>query len=53
LAFAIGAIYGIILIALGRKKMKSRVPFAPYLVIGTLIAMFFYSPIINWYWGLF
>jgi leader peptidase (prepilin peptidase) / N-methyltransferase len=53
LAFAIGAIYGIILIALGRKKMKSRVPFAPYLVIGTLIAMFFYSPIINWYGGLF
>ncbi len=53
LAFAIGAICGIMLIALKKKKMKSRVPFAPFLVLGTLIALLFYAPIINWYLSLF
>lgn len=39
LAFAIGAIYGIILIALGRKTMKSQVPFAPFLVLGAFLVL--------------
>lgn len=39
LAFAMGAIYGIILIALGRKTMKSQVPFAPFLVLGTFLVL--------------
>jgi prepilin signal peptidase PulO-like enzyme (type II secretory pathway) len=33
--------------------MKSQVPFAPFLVIGTFIALFWYQPIIDWYFGLF
>lgn len=41
LAFAIGAIYGIILIARGKKTMKSQVPFAPFLAIGAALAVFF------------
>jgi len=53
LAFMLGAIVGLVLIALKKKKMESRVPFAPFLILGTLIAMFFYAPIINWYFGLF
>ena len=48
LSFFIGAIYGIIMISLGRKKMKSQVPFAPFLVSGAFITLFFYSPIMNW-----
>jgi prepilin signal peptidase PulO-like enzyme (type II secretory pathway) len=39
LAFVIGAIYGIILICLKGKKLKSEIPFGPFLVIGTLILM--------------
>lgn len=39
LAFAIGAIYGIILIALEKKTMKSQVPFAPFLVAGTVLTV--------------
>lgn len=40
LSFGIGAAVGIVLM-LGRKKeMKSQVPFAPYLVLGTLLALF-------------
>ena len=49
LAFAIGAIYGIILIALKKKKLKSQVPFAPFLVAGTIIAMLYGTAIIAWY----
>jgi leader peptidase (prepilin peptidase) / N-methyltransferase len=39
LAFTIGAIFGIILIALGKKTMQSQVPFAPFLVVGTLLTV--------------
>lgn len=53
LAFFLGSVYGIILILAKMKTMKSQVPFAPFLVLGTLITMFFYKPIINWYVGLF
>ncbi len=53
LAFAIGAVVGVIMIASKKKNMQSQIPFAPFLVAGTLIAMFFYAPIINWYFSLF
>jgi len=49
MAFLIGSIYGIILMLAGKYTRKSRVPFAPFLVTGTIIAMFFYAPIIDWY----
>ena len=52
LAFSLGAIYGIIMIILGKRKMKSQVPFAPFLVLGTFIALFFYLPITSWYFSL-
>jgi len=48
-AFFIGAIIGIGLIALGKKTLKSQVPFAPFLVIGTFIALFWGQNLINWY----
>ena len=49
LAFLFGAIIGIGLIALEKKSLKSEVPFAPFLVIGTFIALFLGSTILNWY----
>ncbi|HPN96239.1 MAG TPA: prepilin peptidase [Candidatus Moranbacteria bacterium] len=52
LAFAIGAICGIILIGMKKKKIKSQIPFAPFLALGTLITIFFYQAIVNWYFGL-
>lgn len=52
-SFFIGSIYGLIVVAAGRKKLKSRIPFAPFLVLGTFISIFFYDPIINWYLSLF
>ena len=49
LAFLIGAIIGVGLMVFGKKTMKSEVPFGPFLVGGTLIALFFGKEIINWY----
>lgn len=49
LAFSIGAICGIILMTIGKKGMKSQIPFAPFLVIGTLAAVIFYHPAVDWY----
>lgn len=53
LAFFIGSVYGIILIVLKKKNLKSQVPFAPFMVAGTFISLLFYAPIINWYFSLF
>jgi len=52
LAFFIGAIIGIGLIVFGRKTFKSEVPFGPFLVAGTFLALFFGKEIINWYLNL-
>lgn len=52
-AFLIGAIIGIGLILFGKKGLKSEIPFGPFLVTGTIIAMFFGHNLINWYLNLF
>jgi prepilin signal peptidase PulO-like enzyme (type II secretory pathway) len=48
-AFFIGAIIGIGLIVLGKKKLKSQVPFGPFLIAGTFLALFWGQNLINWY----
>lgn len=53
LAFFIGAVWGLVLVTTGKKKMKSRLPFAPFMILGTLVALFFYAPITAWYLSLF
>ena len=40
IAFVTGAIFGLFLILLKRKKIKSKVAFGPFLVIGTVIMLF-------------
>ena len=52
-AFFTGAIIGLILIAQSKKTLKSMVPFGPFLVFGTFLAMFYGELIINWYCNLF
>lgn len=42
IAFWIGAITGIILILISKKyRLKSEIPFAPYLILGTVLVFFF------------
>ncbi len=52
-AFFIGAVIGTGLIAAGRKKLSSEVPFGPFLVTGTFLAMLCGEEIIDWYLNLF
>jgi prepilin signal peptidase PulO-like enzyme (type II secretory pathway) len=52
LSFVIGGIIGLGLIVFSKKKLKSEVPFAPFLIFGTLIALFWGEPIIAWYLSL-
>jgi len=49
LAFSIGAMFGLALIVFRKKKLESQIPFAPFLVLGTFISLFFYSNLISWY----
>ncbi len=53
LAFFIGAFFGLILIIAGKKTLKSEIPFAPFLISGTFLALFWGWPIIDWYVSLF
>lgn len=50
-AFFLGALIGLILIFLGKKTLKSEIPFAPFLVSGTFLAIFFGKEIINFYFS--
>jgi len=51
LAFLIGAIIGVCLIIFGKKKFSSEVPFGPFLIMGTFLALLFGEKLISWYLG--
>lgn len=48
-AFVIGALYGVVLLLLRKKNLKSSVAFGPFMVIGFYVALFLGGKIINWY----
>lgn len=50
-AFVIGALVAVILILVGRKKMKQTIAFGPFLVIGTIFALLLGSRIWGIYFG--
>jgi leader peptidase (prepilin peptidase)/N-methyltransferase len=47
IAFIAGAVGGIALIAARGAKMKSEVPFGPYLALGTIVSILFGAPIVH------
>ena len=49
LGFISGAIVAVGLIFLGKKRFGENIPFGPFLVAGSLIALFWGTEIINWY----
>lgn len=52
IAYLIGSIVGISLIMAKKKSMKERIPFGPFLCIGTFIALFWGQQLIDWYFGM-
>jgi leader peptidase (prepilin peptidase) / N-methyltransferase len=52
LSFIVGSIFGISLIFMGKKKMKSMIPFGPFLIFGTFVGLFWGEKIVKWYLGL-
>ena len=49
LAYLSGAIIGVILIAIGKKKMSSALPFGTFLAPATLAAILYGQQMLNWY----
>lgn len=49
LAFLTGALVSVILILLKKKTLKSRIAFGPFLILGSLAALFLGDAIINWW----
>ncbi len=53
ISFFAGGIFGLIAIFLKRKNLKSEVPFAPFLIIGTFVALFWGEVLLTLYLGSF
>ncbi|MDP2735895.1 MAG: prepilin peptidase [bacterium] len=53
LAFLAGAAVGVTLIMLKKKGMRSEVPFGPFLVLGTLAALFWGNELVDFYLSFF
>lgn len=51
LGFFLGAVVGVLLIALKVRTRKQHVPFGPFLVAGTLVAIFAGQPLLDLYRG--
>ena len=51
LAFLLGALIGVGLIATGVKGRKDFVPFGPFLALGTFLTILWGDPILRWYTG--
>lgn len=49
LGFLSGAIIGGLALLIGKKNLKSQIPFGPFLIFGSLTTLFFGDLIINWY----
>jgi leader peptidase (prepilin peptidase)/N-methyltransferase len=53
LGFLSGAVISLFLIGIGKKTMKDIIPFGPFLILGSFIALFWGNVLIDFYFGLF
>lgn len=47
LSFVIGALVGIILMGVGHARLKTKIPFGPFMVIGFFVALLFGDKLLN------
>ncbi len=52
-SFVLGGLFGGMLLLLKQKSMKDKIPFAPFLVLGFFLTVFFGFAIVRGYFGLF
>lgn len=48
----LGSVVGVGLIALGIMRRDQYIPFGPFLAAGSLLALLFHQPLLDWYWSL-
>lgn len=53
LAFLGGGLAALLLCALQKASMKTRIPFGPFLSVGAFLSFFFSVPVLDWYGSLF
>jgi leader peptidase (prepilin peptidase)/N-methyltransferase len=51
-AFLLGGLVGVVLMAARLAKLRSRIPFGPYMLAGAFLAVFAAAPIADWYLNL-
>ena len=49
LAFLIGGVYGLLALILKKVKMRTAVPFAPFLIVAAITTFFYGQQIVSWY----
>jgi len=49
LSFLLGAVVGVAAMVASKKGMKSEMPFAPFLILGTFLALFWGQQLLQWY----
>lgn len=47
--FVIGAVFGVFLLMMGRKRWRQPIPFGPFLILGALIGLLWGRAIWEWY----
>lgn len=52
LGFFTGAVFGVSLLLLGKKRFGQTIPFGPFLALGCILTLFWSTPIVNWYFNL-
>lgn len=52
IAYILGSVVGLSMIALGKKQWGSKVPFGTFLAMATIIALFWGERLVDWYWNL-
>jgi len=52
LSFVLGAISGVIMIALGKKRFGQTIPFGPFLILGCCLSLIWGDSLFSWYIGL-
>ena len=50
--YLFGSIYSLTGLVLKRFSRQTQIPFAPFLLLGTYVAMFWGSQIVDWYFAM-